>query len=63
MHTRIKLTVPQDAIASLTLTMTIKEFKEFRGQLVDKWPTWKVGEAIQEAISKAEKEIWGPDDE
>ena len=64
MQTKIKLAVPQDALAVLTLTMTIKEFKELRQQVDDaKWPSWKVNEAIDEAISKAEKEIWGPVDE
>ncbi len=43
---------PDVADMSLTLTMTVKEWKEFAALLPEKWPGWPVRSMINEAISK-----------
>lgn len=58
MQASIRLTVPESAQATMTVTMTIKEWKEFRAQLVESWPSWKIASAISDVINEAEKSCW-----
>lgn len=41
--------------ATLNITMPIKEWKQLMGQLQDCWPSWKLGGAISNLITKAER--------
>jgi len=52
------LTVPDDVKATLTLEMTIKEWREFREQLSKNHPAWEVGSKIRELIERANKEFY-----
>ena len=40
----------EDLDVSLEITMKLSEWREFENKLVDGWPSWKVGEIIQQAI-------------
>jgi hypothetical protein len=41
---------PEQAQMSLTLTMTVKEWKEFAGVLPNAWPGWPVASLIRQSI-------------
>jgi hypothetical protein len=58
MRTHMKLTVPDSVEATMTLTMTIKEWREFSKQLTDEWPSTRVADAIGSTIDQAEKAVW-----
>lgn len=59
---QMKLTVPEKIEATLTVRMTIKEWKEFRAGLRDKYPDWDLARAIDDAITVAEKTVWSSGD-
>lgn len=42
--------------ATLTITMTLDEWKQLQSQLAQAWPSWKLGSAISALWSKARKE-------
>lgn len=59
MQTRMRLTVPDQAEATLTLTMSVKDWKIFKAQLAqDSWPSCNVFGAIIDIIDQAEKTVW-----
>ena len=41
--------------ATLTMTMTVSEWREVEKQLSTKWPSWKFGEVILEMITSFDK--------
>lgn len=59
MQTRMRLTVPDEAEATLTLTMSVKDWKALKAQLSqDSWPSCNIFGAIVDIISQAEKTVW-----
>ena len=44
-----------DVEATVTVTMTVGEWREVLGQLSTKWPSWKFGEAILNMITAFDK--------
>lgn len=52
-----QLTKPDDAEASLTLTMTVGEWRRFRAQLADKlvseYPAWRIATMIADLLERA----------
>lgn len=49
----LKLCNPDQAEASLTLTMTIREWKELRASLTNDYPAWRVGSMIGKLVAQA----------
>ena len=47
------LTDPDSAEATMTLTMTLREWKELRQQLTTDYPAWRFGEAICSLVQHA----------
>jgi hypothetical protein len=54
MTTKLKVENPDGIELTLTMTMTLGQWKELRGQLAGKWPAWDLGNAIREMIQKAD---------
>ena len=52
---RYQLTRPDDADASLTLTMTVGEWRAFAAHLVKdgKYPGWRIANIIHELVESA----------
>ena len=62
MKAKLKLENPDDMIATIKLTMTIREWRELKDQLPDKYPSWKLGSIIFDVIDKAEKTFYSEDE-
>lgn len=58
MRVAAKLSVPDDVSMTLTVSMSIKHWREFRKGLRTQWPDWEIAGAIDSAISQAEKTSW-----
>jgi hypothetical protein len=60
--TRAYLSKPDDAEATVEITMTIGEFKQYLVQVegAKTWPSWKIHGAIQAVISKADAVYTAP---
>ena len=41
-----------DVEVSMTITMTMKEWRDLQKDLPERWPHWKIGSAITDAILK-----------
>lgn len=46
-----------DVFATMTLTMSIKEWRELRAKMPQEWPAWEFGSRISEMIRHAEKQF------
>lgn len=57
-HAQIKITNPDEIIAAITLTLTLKDWRELRAQLAQRWPAWHLSNAIDELIGKAERQFY-----
>ena len=45
--------------ATMTITMTVSEWKDLAAQQKDReWPSWRFAGAIQDMIRKAEEKFW-----
>lgn len=43
----------QDEVeVTLSITMTLKEWKDLQKDLPERWPHWKIGSAITDAVFK-----------
>lgn len=60
-HFRIK--DPDSVEASITITTTLKEWKELRSQLPGGWPATRLSETIGEAVRHAERHFYGQPEE
>jgi hypothetical protein len=58
MRTTFKICSPDEIQATLTVTMTVKEWRELRTQLVDSWPSWQLSRDIGDVIRQAEKTFY-----
>ncbi|MCW5676283.1 MAG: hypothetical protein KIT15_17040 [Xanthobacteraceae bacterium] len=54
MYVDFKIAKPDEMIATISITMKVKDFRELKRQLKAEWPSWKIGDAIQAVIRKAE---------
>lgn len=54
MRTKFEFNKPDDLVATVSVTMSVKEFRELRKQLKNEWPSWKLGDAIGDVIRQAE---------
>lgn len=46
---------PETVRATLSLTMTLSEWKQLQKQLGQAWPSWELSAAITDMISTAQK--------
>lgn len=58
MRVRFEMTKPDDMEATMTITMTVKRWKELRAELPDKWPAWDLGRAIGDVVRQAEESFY-----
>lgn len=54
MNAFMEIKNPDSIEVSLTLTMKLKDWKELREQLPEKWPAWDIGSAITDMVRQAE---------
>lgn len=54
MRGTVEVEQPDSVEVSVTLTASLKEFKELREQIGEKWPGWKVAEILNTAIRRIE---------
>lgn len=59
MTTTLKVEKPDGIEMTLTMTMTLGQWKELRAQLAGAWPAWELGSAIREMIQKADTHFRG----
>lgn len=55
MRMRFELSNPDEADATLLVTMKVKHWKELRKQLGDAYPSWQLGYHISDVIRSAEE--------
>lgn len=55
MRAKFQIERPADVEASMTLTMTIREWEQLRAQLSDAWPTWDLSRSINDLVRAATK--------
>jgi hypothetical protein len=61
MKVRFMLENPEAAEATLKITMTVKEWEEFRDQLADKWPSARLSTAITSVLVDARRVVYAPE--
>lgn len=44
---------------TITITMSMRDWKALHAELPSKWPAWKLGEHISEAVRKLESNVSG----
>ncbi len=55
MRTKFYLDNPDDMQATMEITMSVKEWKELKEELSDKYPSWQLSSSIMSLICQAEK--------
>jgi len=53
-----QIELPDKIDATLTVTMTLAEWKQLRAQVAGNWPGWKFSEMITDLIRHAEKQFY-----
>jgi hypothetical protein len=57
-----KCTAPDDVQLSVTITGTLKQFRELASQIdAHQWPGFNVGMQIKHVIREAERQFYGPE--
>ncbi len=54
---------PQDIIATMKITMTVKEWEDLRDQLEKKWPSSGLTNVINSLLLDARRVIYAPEKE
>lgn len=55
MKARFMLENPGDAVATMKITMTIKQWEELQALLPSEWPAWKLSSAITHLLAEAKR--------
>lgn len=53
MKTAFKIERPDDVSMSLTVTMTLGQWRDLRAQLQSTYPSWRLSSAINEMVHEA----------
>ena len=53
MKARIQLVEPNKMLATVTITMSVSEWRELNEQLTAKWPSWAFSKLLGDVIAKA----------
>jgi hypothetical protein len=59
MKARFELKEPDKMEATLSVTMTLENWKELKEQLSDKYPAWQFGGFISDMVRQAEETFYG----
>jgi hypothetical protein len=62
MRSTFKLDNPDDMQATMTLTMSVKEWRQLRKQLSDSWPSCDFSRQIGDLVRAAEAHFYANDD-
>ena len=60
MKTSGRLTNPNDAEVTITMTAPLRDWKSLIAQLPSGWPSWRVEADIRSVISKVDKHFDAP---
>jgi hypothetical protein len=52
MKTIARISNPEEVVVSITISAPLSEWKEFRGQLDESWPSWDVARQITDVLLK-----------
>ena len=55
---KYEATKPESIEFTLSITMTMGEWKKLKNQLADAYPAWELANTINQVIDKAENEFW-----
>ena len=55
MQMRFVIEKPDEAEATMKITMTVREWRELGDQLKNEYPSWRLGSAINRLVSHARK--------
>jgi hypothetical protein len=58
MNVKFQVEKPDDVVATLTITMTLRQWKELRDQLNQSWPSWKLAAAITDVLYQTTKPFY-----
>jgi len=61
MKARFMIESPDEMVATMKITMTVKEWGELRDQLESKWPSSRLSCAITSVLIEARKVYYAPD--
>lgn len=53
MRTAFKIEAPDDVPMTLSVTMTLRQWRELRSQLQSTYPSWKLSAVINEMVHEA----------
>lgn len=56
MKAKFKITNPDNAECTLTITMPLEKWKRLREQLDSNYPSWKLSNLIAQLVSKVQEE-------
>lgn len=55
LEAKFKIEKPDEVVATLSITMSVKEWCELRDQLSDRYPSWRFSSAINNLVNTANK--------
>jgi hypothetical protein len=61
MKARFMLENPEAMEATVKITMTVKEWEDLRDQLVQKWPSSRLSNAITSMLVDARRVVYAPE--
>lgn len=61
MKARFMLESPETMEATMKITMTVKEWEDFRDQLDNKWPSSRFSSAITSMLADARRVVYAPE--
>ena len=62
MRARFKIEKPEEAEATMTITMPLKDWESLRDELNGKWPASELCSKINDLLSQARKIFWTTED-
>ena len=62
MRSEFKFQNPDELVATITMTATVKQWRELYEQLPPQWPSWDVARQIGEVISAAQEKFYATED-
>ena len=63
MEARVQINNPDEVMATVTVTMPLRDWRGLKSQLCNAYPSWKFGSVISDVIRQAEQSFYGADKE